>query len=153
MTTRRTYTKATKARASGIAIAAGVSEAERQTGIPKTTIQYWVTSAEFVQLRTRAREEFAAELYAGVQEGARYVINGLRDPDAPLRDKAQAFGILYDRFALLSGEATTRSEHRDITDVDADGVAAIEGLLAGSPWEVTAGVEHRRNGASTNGTH
>ena len=152
MTTSRTYTKATKARASGIAIATGVSEAERQTGIPKTTIQRWVTSDECVQLRTRAREEFAAELYAGVQEGARHVIDGMRDPDAPLRDKAQAFGILYDRFALLSGEATSRSEHRDIS-VDDDTVAAIEGYLAGSPWTVPAGVEHRRNGASTNGKH
>ena len=153
MTTRRTYTNRERAKAVGIAVVTGVSEAERQTGIPKETIHYWTDKPEFAHLRTRARELVADDMWTGVQIGLRAVIEGLQNPDAPLRDKAQALGIVYDRFALLSGEATTRSEHRDITDVDADGVAAIEGLLAGSPWEVTAGVEHRRNGASTNGKH
>ena len=113
----RKYRSATeKARAVGIAVVSGVTEAERQTGIAKNSIVRWVDDPAFVHLRTRAREEVAQEFWAGIQVGLQAVTEGLRSDDAPLRDKAAALGILYDRYALMSGEATSRTESRALTD-------------------------------------
>lgn len=125
--TRRTYTKKQKAEAVGVAIATGVTEAERQTGIPKQTIDYWTKSPEFGHLRTSAREEVADQFWVGIQVGLDAVVAGLKDPDVPLRDKQAALATLYDRHALLTGGATTRSESRDISDTlsDPDLIAAV----------------------------
>jgi hypothetical protein len=38
------------------------------------------------------------------------------DGNAPLRDKAIAVGVLFDKLALMRGEATSRSESKDISD-------------------------------------
>lgn len=124
--TRRRYSKAEKADAVGLALGRNTKAASEQLDIPRSTIRGWIESPEFASLRHRARDTVAEEMWAGVQVGMRAVIDGFRDPDAPLRDKAQALGILYDRFALLTGGATTRSENRDITGTlsDAD-VAAL----------------------------
>lgn len=112
----RRYTPRTKALAVGIAAAQGVTEAEVQTGIPKTTIHYWLRQPEFAPLRTTAREIVAEDFWVGVQVGIEEVSKGLRNPDISLRDKALALGVVYDRFALLTGLPTTRSETRDITE-------------------------------------
>lgn len=114
MSERRRYSTRTKARAVGIALVEGVTEAERQTDIPKQTIDYWLRQDErFGHLRTRAREEVAEDFWTGIQIGLEEVSKGLRS-DAPLKDKAAALGVLYDRFALLSGQATQRTENRDL---------------------------------------
>jgi hypothetical protein len=110
----RRYSKRTKANAAGIAMAEGVTEAERQTGIPKETIHYWLRQPEFAHLRTTARETVAEDFWAGVQIGIDEVTKGLRDPNVPLKDKAIALGTIYDRFALLTGSATSRTEHREL---------------------------------------
>ncbi len=113
---RRRYNAKTKAQAAGIAAAEGVTEAERQTGIPKETIHYWLRQPQFAPLRTTAQAIVVEDFWAGVQIGIEEVTKALRNPDVPLRDKAQALGVIYDRFALLSGRATGRTEARDITD-------------------------------------
>jgi len=105
-----------KARAVGIALVSGVTEAERQTGIPKESIRNWSQHPSMAHLGTRAREEVASEFWTGIQVGLEEVVKGLRSPEAPLRDKATALGVLYDRFALMSGEATSRTESRSLTD-------------------------------------
>ena len=109
-----------------MAIVNGVTEAERQTGIPKTTIDYWSHRPEFEQLRTKTRDEVGEQMWAAIQIGVREVLKGL-EQDAPLRDKATAVGILYDKFALLTGSATSRTEARDITGTISDGelIAAV----------------------------
>lgn len=124
---RRRYTPKEKATAAGLAVVRGPTEAERQTGIPRTTIQYWMEQPQFVELRQRAREAVADDMWAAIQLGLRSVAEGFADPDAPLRDKATALGVLYDRHALLTGGATARSENRDITGTlsDAELAAAI----------------------------
>src|SRR5262245_27403427 len=126
MSTRRRYTTKDRAHAAGIGIVEGVTEAERPTGIPKETIQYWVNKQEFAHLRTTAREMVADEFWVGVQVGIEEVIKGLRS-DAPLKEKAVAFGVIYDRHALLTGGATGRTESRDITGTlsDADVIAHL----------------------------
>lgn len=113
---RRRYTAKQRAKATGIAVVEGVTEAERQTGIPKETIQYWTQKPEFAQLRTTAREVVADEFWVGVQVGIEEVIKGLQG-DAPLKEKAVAFGVVYDRYALLTGGATGRTENRDLNDL------------------------------------
>ncbi len=104
----------TRAKAVGIAVVEGQAEAARQTGLPVSTIHEWFHSEEFAGLRARSREEVAAEFWAVIQDGLKHVHAGLNG-DEPLRDKAQAVGILYDRYALLSGQATSRTETRDLT--------------------------------------
>lgn len=109
MAERRRYSAKTRAKAAGIAVVEGVTEAERRTGIPKETIHYWLNKPEFAHLRTTARETVVEQFWVGVQVGVEQVIEGLKG-DAPLNHKAEATRMLADRFALLNGEATTRTE-------------------------------------------
>lgn len=125
MATRRRYTRAQKAEAVGLATMVGVSEAERVSGIPKTTIQYWTESPDFVQLRTRAQDEFILDMWVGLQVGATEIVKGFLS-DAPLRDKAVAWKELGDRYALLTGQATARTEHVDSTDAPRVSAAITE---------------------------
>ncbi len=125
MAERRRYTQRTRAKAVGIALVDGVTAAERVTGIPKETIQYWTQKPEFAQLRTTARETVAEEMWIGIQVGVRELVAGLSG-DAPLHHKASAFQALADRFALLTGGATSRTESRELNDLpDSSYVAAI----------------------------
>lgn len=100
----------------GIAVVEGVTRAEEQTGIPKETIQYWTHDPLFAQLRTRARDEFLAEMWAGVQVGVRALIDGLQSTEPPLRDKSQAVDVLARNYQLMSGAATSRTETKELTD-------------------------------------
>jgi hypothetical protein len=115
MTERRRYTARERAKAVGIATVDGVTAAERTTGIPKETIQYWTTKPEYAQLRTTAREVVVEQLWIGVQVGIEELTKGLRS-DAPVHQKAQAFEALAERYSLLNGEPTHRSETRTVTD-------------------------------------
>ena len=126
MAERRRYSAKTRAKAAGIAIVEGVTEAERQTGIPKQTIDYWLNKPEFGHLRTTARDVVADQFWVGIQVGLEEVIKGLKG-DASVKDKAMALGTIYDRHALLTGMATSRSESRDLTGTmpDADLIAAL----------------------------
>ena len=134
MAERRRYTAKTRAKAVGIAVVDGVTAAERQTGIPKTTIDYWLDKPEFVQLRTTAREKVLEQMWVGIQVGIRELTAGLSG-DAMLHHKADALRTLTDRYALLNGEATTRSENRELHDKSddelRDGVREAERILAG----------------------
>ena len=135
MATRRRYDQKTRAKAVGIATVDGVTEAERQTGIPKETIQYWTHKPEFAQLRTTAREIVVDSFWVGIQIGARVLVEGMQG-DAPLNHKADAFRSLADRYLLLNGEATARSEHRAISDPDDAAVDTLESRLAWAPPKV-----------------
>lgn len=115
MAPRRRYTKRERAEAVGVAAAVGVTQAERQLGIPKTTIQYWSERPEFVQLRTKTAALVAEEMWAAMQTGVRRMVELI-----PLTEDVAkvgvAVGILYDKRALLTGGATERTESRDLTD-------------------------------------
>lgn len=132
---RRRYTATDRAKAVGIASLSSVEAASEQLGIPRTTIDYWMDRPEFVELRSKTRDQVADEMWTAIQVGLAEVVKGLKD-EAPLRDKATAVGILYDKHALLTGSATSRTEARDITGSLSDGdiIAAIREAdrLAGS---------------------
>lgn len=114
MTTRRNYTARDRARAVGLATVKGSKKAAAELGIPRRTLDYWLHSPEFAEFRHRAKEAFGEEMWGGIQIGFRAVMAGFEDPDVPFKDKANAFGTLYDRFALLTGAATARTETFDI---------------------------------------
>ena len=133
MAERRRYTAKQRALAVGIATVDGVTAAERETGIPKETIQYWTHKPEFAQLRTTARETVIEQLWIGIQVGIEVLTAGLKS-DAPLNHKADALRTLAERYALLNGEATTRTENRELHDKSddelRDGVREAERILA-----------------------
>lgn len=93
-----------------------VEAAAQKTGIPRTTINYWLDKPEFVALRQKTRDDVAERMWATIQLGVEEVAKGLMG-DAPLRDKATAVGILYDKHALLTGGATGRTESRELNDL------------------------------------
>lgn len=115
MTTRRRYTAKERAAAVGVAVVDGVTEAERKTGIPKETIHYWSKQPRFAHLRTTAQEEVAADFWIGIQIALDEVVKGVQG-DAPLHHKADALRTLAERYALLTGAATARTEMIAVTD-------------------------------------
>lgn len=136
MPARRKYTARTRARAVGIAVVDGVTAAGRATGIPKTTIQQWIDLPEYVHLRTTTREKVLEQMWIGIQVGIRELTAGLSG-DAMLHHKADALRTLTDRYALLAGEATSRTENRELHDSPdhelREGVREAERILAGDP--------------------
>ena len=129
-TPRRTYTKRTKANAVGLAIVKGTIKASEELNIPQANVSRWRHDPEYAgmveELGTKTRDALADELWSVIQVGVREVAKGIVG-DAPLRDKATALGILYDKHALLTGSATSRTESRDITGSlsDLDVIGAI----------------------------
>jgi hypothetical protein len=115
----RRYTKNQKAEAVAKATMEGAEAAAESTGIPRTTILYWLDKPEFVALRQKSRDEVAERMWSVIQLGVDEIAKGIQG-DAPLRDKATAVGILYDKHALLTGGATGRTESRDITGTLSD---------------------------------
>jgi hypothetical protein len=109
-----------KAEAVGLSVVKGAAAASRETGIPRKTITYWREQPEFAELRQQKRDEVAADIYAVFQKGIRRIEELL-----PLTDDmgkvAVATGILYDKLALMSGDATVRTETRDATAMLPDG--------------------------------
>lgn len=106
-----------RARAVGIALMTGnVAEAERQTGIPDSTIHAWLDSDEFGELRNRTKEVVAEEWWAGIQAAFRRTVELLASTEDPVK-AATAGAIMFDKRALSLGEATARNETRDLTMV------------------------------------
>lgn len=153
MAERRRYTKRQKAEAVATATMTSEEAASETLGIPRRTLGYWMTLPEFAELRQKTPEGVADMFWAAIQIGVDQVAIGLLDSETQLRDKATALGILYDKHALLTGAATSRSEHRDISDIDDEAVTALETLIARSEGEVTVPVVIGRNGTSANRKH
>ena len=123
----RRYTQEQKAQAVAEAMLTSTEAASETLGIPRRTIGYWMEQPAFAALRQQTREQVAEKFWSAIQIGVDQVAIGLQNPKAPLRDKATALGILYDKHALLTGSATSRSESRDLTGTmsDAELVAAV----------------------------
>ena len=139
MAERRRYSKTQKAEAVGLAVMEGSKAAHERTGIPRQTIDYWLTSPEFGLLRQKSRDEVAEQMWAVIQMGVVEIAKGIRG-EAPLRDKVVAVGVLYDKHALLTGMATARTESRDLTGTlsDADIIDALREAERAATAERTA---------------
>lgn len=122
---RRKYTRRQKAAAVIAAEMSTVASASAQMGIPERTVGYWFDSPAFAELRAKTREDLAAESMA-LAHKALQVIDSKLDSFEP-RDLSVLYGILTDKGQLLSGAATSRTEHRellaDFDDHERDAVA------------------------------
>lgn len=110
---RRRYTRAEKeAAVAQAAVAASVQAAAEEAGIPESTLRYWLDSPKFAELRAKTREE------AG--EGWKVILHAAQERTMqliPTMDPDQIMvlaGIATDKLQLISGQATSRSEHRDL---------------------------------------
>lgn len=95
------------------AIMTSQREVEKQTGIPQETLRDWLRHPKYADLRSKAREELAAESKALAHLALEEVVRRL--PEFEPRDLSILFGILVDKSQLLSGEATGRLETRDLS--------------------------------------
>lgn len=124
----RRYTRRQKAVAVIAAEMATVAAAAEGAGIPETTVRYWMERPEFVLLRAKTREDIAVE----TRTLAVKVLGEIerRIGDFEPRDLSILYGILTDKGQLLAGEATARTEHRELLDGASDEtVNAVEGWL------------------------
>lgn len=136
MAERRRYTKAERAKVVAIAEMKGQTVAAEETGIPLTTINQWYHRPEYVEMRTKTREDVAEQFWTGIQIALKAVVDGIGD--GKLSEKAIALGVLYDKYALMTGGATGRTESRELNDLpDSAYVEAIREArrLAGSGSE------------------
>jgi hypothetical protein len=92
----------------------GLQQAADATGIPKTTIEYWLDKPEFVHLRSKTREE--------MRDGFRVLVHKAQArltelvPSMEARDLTILLGVATDKDLLLSGDATARNENVTVTD-------------------------------------
>lgn len=133
MTERRRYDKRTKAEAVGLSVVKGTLPAAQELGVPESTLRYWRNDPEFAKLREEKAEDVASDVWATFQAGVRRVKELIPQTD-DLTKVATATGILYDKYALMSGHATQRTETADVTARLSDHETAaledaIEGLL------------------------
>ena len=136
MPAHRRYTKGEKAKVVALASMTTVEAAADQTGIPRTTIDYWMDRPEFVELRNNSSDQVAEEFWSAIQTVVKRIVE-LIPLTEDIAKVGVAVGILYDKRALLTGGATGRTESRDLTGTisDIDIVAAVreaEALTSGS---------------------
>lgn len=112
--TRRRYTSQQRMAAVAEAEVNGLQRAAESTGIPKTTIEYWLDKPEFVQLRQKTREE--------MRDGFRVLVHKAQErltgliPSMEPRDLTILLGVATEKALLVAGDATSRSEVRSLTD-------------------------------------
>jgi transposase-like protein len=110
----RRYTRKEKVAAVSAAAASSVLAAAQESGIPESTLRYWWSRPEFVELRDRAREDTARD-YTVIQHlGLARLVELIPTMDA--RDLTVLVSMAADKSQLLSGEATQRHETRTLTE-------------------------------------
>lgn len=114
--------------------ATSVAAAAEQTGVPESTLRYWMDDPKFAELRAKSQEE-RAEGFRVLSLLAIQRLSTLVDQMEP-RDLIVLAGVATEKAQLLSGHATSRSETREATAglADHEKVAlrdAIDGWLAG----------------------
>lgn len=114
MAQRRRYTKAEKVTAVIAAEMSSLAAASDATGIPQSTLAYWMDDPRFAELRAKTREE-AAEGFRVLMHAAQARLFDLIPRMEP-RDLTILLGVAADKSQLLSGGVTSRTESRAITD-------------------------------------
>lgn len=112
-------TKARKAEAVGLSEVIGIRPAARQLNVAESTLRRWRADPDMAQLRAETKDEVAGDMWAGFQLGIRRIVELLPN-EKDLKAVAVATGVIYDKYALLTGGATARSEQRDITGTLSD---------------------------------
>ena len=115
MAERQRYTRRQKVTAVLAADMTSAEAAAEATGIPRTTIGYWLDKPEFVALRHKARESLAEEMSVIARLAAQKLVEAVLAGRLEPRDLITALGVATDKMQLLTGQATDRLETRDIT--------------------------------------
>ena len=110
---QRRYTKREKVTTVMAAEMTSLSAAAKSSGIPKSTVKYWLDSPKLAQFRTTTREQLADEAKVLQQLAAEAIRQRL--PEFEPRDLTILYGVVADKAQLLSGAPTQRTEHRDLT--------------------------------------
>jgi len=122
---KRQYTRRTKLATIVTAELTNPAATANATGIPESTIRYWMDDPSFAEFRAKTRDDMvdATALLAHRILGR---ISATLDQFEP-RDLTILFGVMVDKAQLLSGGATSRLESRDISGTlsDADVIAAL----------------------------
>ena len=132
MPPHRRYTKREKITAVMAAEMVSTRTAAEKAGIPEATLRYWMHDPKIAQLRATTREELADEARVLQQLAAAQI--RARISEFEPRDLTILYGVVADKAQLLSGAATQRTEHRDLTanlsDHEKDALAdAIDAFL------------------------
>lgn len=111
---RRRYTRRQKAAAVVTAELSSTLAAAEATGVPESTIRYWLDDPRFAKLREKTREQAA--------DGFDVLIHMAQDrltellPTMEARDVITLMGVATDKAQLVSGHATARTETKALTD-------------------------------------
>jgi hypothetical protein len=148
MATHRRYTRKEKAEAVAEAAMTSAEAAAEKTGIPRRTIGYWMDQPEFAELRLKTGDQVADAMWVVIQQGVRRIAELIPRTD-DLGKVGVAVGILYDKRALLTGAATGRTEHRDLSGSlsDNDVLGAIQAAS-----DLTSGSRSRTEAEAPNPT-
>jgi hypothetical protein len=125
------------------------AEAERQTGIPHQTILRWRDDPELRVYVQKTRDEMAEEMRGLSALTLQHIRERIREFEP--KELVTLLGVSTEKALLLAGDATTRSEIRDIsgtlpdsTIIDAIALASGGPLGAATPDPVpTEGEELR----------
>lgn len=112
----RRYTKREKLAAVMATEMSGVVAAEKATGIPESTIRYWLDRPEFAEFRAKTREELGEEIKLVSHLAWKRIAESLRSGEMEPRDAIFAAEKATNLQLLMSGEATSRAENVSITD-------------------------------------
>ena len=110
----RRYTNAKKAATVILAEQTSMRAASEATGVPLTTIDYWMDRPRFVALRTRAREEMADEALVVARVGWGLLAERMAQMED--RDLINVTEMATSKTQLLSGGPTVRTETRSLGD-------------------------------------
>lgn len=151
MATKRRYDQKQKLSAVLAADLVGVTAAAEQTGIPHQTISYWLDDPKFSDIRRKTREDLADEIktvaHLAWQRVAQTI--GQMEPRDALFAAEKATSLQL----LMSGEATARTESRELTEpiVDDAALDAAEAAYLRVLESPTVLVEANGKGAASNG--
>ncbi len=144
---RRSYTKRQKLTAVIAADMTSTLAAAEATGIPRTSINNWLDDPEIVSLRQNARQMLAEEMGVIARLATQKLGEAIRAGRLEPRDLIMAAGMATDKSQLLAGQATSRTETRDLTEtLDDHERAALRDILddvlreAEAPTPAHAGV-------------
>lgn len=140
MTERRKYTRKQKLAAVLASDIGTMTQTSEQTGIPLSTIKYWVDQPEFAAFRSKAREDLADEVMVVAHLAWKRVAQAIIAGDMEPRDALFAADKASTLAQLLTGAATARVEVNDIATLDDHETQTLrdwlDGLKADVPVEV-----------------
>jgi hypothetical protein len=112
---RRRLTIVQKAALVGEAEVNGVLPTARKHNVPESSIRYWREDPTFAKLREETKEAVAQDVWGAFQLGLKRIVE-LIPVTTDLQKVSVATAIIYDKFALISGAATSRAESRSLVD-------------------------------------